>query len=50
MTALCVKHPYKRVRLSATFGSRFIVLFYITLQHEHLEEENIPLVPLLNEI
>ena len=23
-----VKHPYKRVRLSSTFGSRFIVLSY----------------------
>ena len=50
LTSLCVKDPYQSVRLSATFGSRFIVLFYITLQHEHLEEENIPLAPLLNEI
>ena len=40
MYTIYVKHPYKTVRLSATFDFRFIVLSYRTHQYEHLEEKN----------
>ena len=45
-----VKHPYKRVCLSATFGSRFIVLSFRTHQYEHLEEKTMSLAPLFTDI
>ena len=46
---LYVKCPYK-VRLSATFGLRFIILSYRTHTYEHLEEKIMSLVPLFNHI
>ena len=45
--AIYVKHLYKRVCLSATFGSRFIILIY---KYEHLKEEIMSLDPLITEI
>ena len=45
-----VKHPYKSVRLSATFGSHFIVLSYRTHQYEHLEGNIMSLAPLFTEL
>ena len=45
-----VLHPYKTVRLSATFGLRFIVLSYRTCQYQHLEGKLMPLAPLFTEI
>ena len=47
---LYVKHPYKTVRLSATFDFPFIVLSYRTHQYEHLEDKNMDIAPLFTEI
>ena len=46
---VCVA-SFKTVRVSATFGSRFIVLSYRTHQYKHLEENNMPLAALFTEI